>query len=104
MTSVRLATHEDREPIIGLCKLLHGENGLFPLSLSRVQNMLDRAFNREGAIIGVIGDVGEPVATIYLGINQVAYSDAFSITEEFNFVHPDHRRSDFAKQLLAYAK
>lgn len=104
MTAVRLAVPEDESKIIDLCKMLHEENGLFPLSMPKVKGMIDRAFNREGAIIGVIGEIGEPVASIYLDINQVVYSEAFSLTEQWNFVHPDFRRSDCAKRLLAYAK
>lgn len=101
---VRLAVPEDRDAIIALTTELHGENGLFPRSEPKVQAMLDRHFNRERAIIGVIGPVGAPVATIYLDLTQVDYSDDWVLIEQFNFVHPDHRRSNYARQLIAYAK
>jgi len=99
-----MAVSADRGGIVNLCKMLHEENGLFPLSEPRLNIMLDRAFDKSGAIIGVIGDVGEPVASIYLGLNQVVYSDAWTLMEEWNFVHPNFRRTDYAKSLLGYAK
>lgn len=101
---VRLARPEDREAILGLTTLLHGENGLFAISPRKVEIMLDRFYNREGALIGVIGEIGAPVATIYLGIDQLIYTDDWTLVEQWNFVHPDHRRSNFASQLICYAK
>lgn len=101
---VRLALPEDREGIVSLTRLLHDENGLFALAPTKVEVMLDRFYKREGAIIGVIGDVGAPVAVIYLSIHQPIYTNDWVLGEEFNFVHPDHRRTRHARNLIAYAK
>lgn len=101
---VRLAQIEDYEALIGLCKAVHTEIGLFNFSERKVRGLLDRAFNREGSIIGVIGEVGSPLACIYLALEQIYYSEDWHISELWNFVHPEHRRSDYAKQLLEFAK
>lgn len=101
---VRMAEPADREAILALTALLHNENGLFALSPPKVQRMLDRYFDREGAVIGVIGSVGKPVGTIYLGLDQLIYTDDYALVEQWNFVHPDHRRTNYATQLIAYAK
>lgn len=101
---VRMAVPEDRKPLWELMITLHGENGLFSVSPAKVERMLDRFYNQEGAMIGVVGPVGAPVGAIYLEISQVVYSDDWLLVEQFNFVHPDHRRSSYAKQLIAYAK
>lgn len=101
---VRLAVIEDRPAIVALTNELHGENGLFRIASGKVDHMLDRYFNREGAVIGVIGDVGAPVATIYLGIDQLVYTDDWALVEQWNFVHPEHRRTNYARQLIGYAK
>lgn len=101
---VRMAEPADRARLHDLMILLHGENGLFSISPSKVDAMLDRYYNRERTMIGVIGDVGDPVAAIYLEITQVVYSDDWMLCEQFAFVHPDHRRSHHARQLIAYAK
>lgn len=101
---VRLATPEDEPALVAMCQLLHTENGLYPLSMEKVHRVLGRAFNREGAIIGVIGDVGAPIASIYLELSESIYSDTWQLLEQWSYVHPDHRRSDCAKKLLEYAK
>lgn len=103
-SDVRLAEPADRERLRDLMILLHGENGLFSVSPVKVDAMLDRFYNRQGALIGAIGDVGSPVAAIYLEISQVVYSDDWLLIEQYSFVHPDHRRSTYARQLIAYAK
>lgn len=103
-SDVRMAAPADRERLWELMLQLHGENGLFSVSKSKVDVMLDRFYAREGALIGVIGDEGDPVAAIYLEITQVVYSDDWILCEQFNFTHPDHRRSTYARQLIAYAK
>lgn len=102
--TVRLATPEDRPALRQMCIALHEENGLFPLNVDKLDVALDRYFNRDGAIIGVIGPVGEPVACIYIGLSQFFYTDAWTLMEEWAFVLPDHRRSTYAQDLIAYAK
>lgn len=104
MTPVRLAVQEDLAVLVPMCKMLHGENGLFPLSDEKLQELLDRHFQKRGAIIGVIGEVGNPLASIYLGITQFSYSDEWLLLEEWTFVHPDHRKTNYARSLIAYAK
>lgn len=84
--------------------MLHGENGLFSLSLKKRDALLDRYYNREGSIIGVIGDVGDPVASIYLALTQPEYTDDWGLVEIWAHVHPEHRRSTHAKHLTDYAK
>jgi hypothetical protein len=101
---VRLALPEDKQALVDLTTMLHGENGLFALSLTKRDALLDRYYNREGAIIGVIGEVGAPVGTIYLSITQPEYTDEWGICEVWNFVHPDHRKSNHAVHLVEYAK
>ncbi len=101
---VRLAVPEDRDGLVRLTDMLHGENGLFSLSPRKRDGLLDRYYRREAAIMGVIGDVGEPVATIYLSISQPEYTDDFALVETWNFVAPEHRRTTYARQLIAYAK
>lgn len=103
-TVVRLAQPEDEDGLVELCHLLHEENGLFPLSEPKVRALVKRATDRKGGIIGVIGDLGQPVAGIQLAIDQMYYSDAYFLAEGFNFVRPECRKSDYAKRLIAYAK
>jgi GNAT superfamily N-acetyltransferase len=101
---VRFAVPADEDKIISMISMLHDENGLFPLSADRVRAYMQRYFRKEGALIGVVGEPGEPVGSIYLEIGQPYYSESFYLNEAWNFVHPDHRRSDYAKKLLGWAK
>jgi hypothetical protein len=102
--TVRLAVAEDRNSLRSMCVMLHEENGMFPLNLEKLDRALDRYFNRDGAVIGVIGEPGAPVASIYLGITQFFYTDAWTLMEEWAFVMPDHRRTTYAQDLITYAK
>jgi len=101
---VRLAVPADEDKIVAMITMLHDENGLFPLSERKVRDYMQRAFLGQGAMIGVIGDVGDPVASIYLGIEQPYYSDTWYLNEAWNFVHPDYRKPGYAKKLLEWAK
>jgi hypothetical protein len=101
---VRLAVEADRPALVDLTTLLHGENGLFSLSLKKRDALLDRYFAKQGSIIGVIGEVGAPVATIYLALTQPEYTDDWALVEVWNFVADGHRQSTHAKHLIEYAK
>lgn len=102
---VRLAVPQDRDGLVNHCHMLHEENGLFALSVTRIQHLLDRFFNREGALIGVIGDVGEPDASFYLSFECPYYSDQWQLVEFWNFVMPprDHK-AGHARALIEWAK
>lgn len=103
-TIVRLAVPEDMDGIVRMIFELHDENGLFPLSEARIREYMQRYLDGRGAVIGVVGDVGSPVASIYLAFDQPYYSEAFFLNEAWNFVHPDHRNKRYAGQLINFAK
>ena len=52
---VRKAEPRDREPILEICRQNHAENGQFALSMPKVEAMVDKAFNRGGAITAGYG-------------------------------------------------
>lgn len=101
---VRIATAADGDDLIELCKLLHSENGVFAMDQTRVRATLDRAFRREGGLIGVIGNPGHVEGAIVLQISQLWYSEQWCLEELFSFVSPRFRRSTNAKDLIAFAK
>jgi GNAT superfamily N-acetyltransferase len=101
---VRLATWEDEHELLALCQRLHDENGLYEMSPEKVRNMLYRAFNRQGGIIGVIGAPGHIEGAVCLMIGQTWYSDEWFLDELFNYVLPEHRRSNNAKDLINFAQ
>jgi Acetyltransferase (GNAT) family len=104
-SQVRLATKEDREEIFRLCKLLHSENGLFPMDDDLVQETMMKGINRNGGILGVIGPTGGPLeGMIYMLISNFWYSRKPHLEELFSYVPPEYRKSNHAKSLIEFAK
>lgn len=100
---VRLANPDDEEGIMALCRMLHEENGLFPLDDDMVRDTIRKAFNKQG-FIGVIGAKDALEGIIYMVISNFWYSKKPHLEELFNYVHPDHRKSEHAKSLIEFAK
>lgn len=102
---VRLAVPDDEEGLMQHARLLHEENGLFSFDERKARALLNRAFSRQNGIIGVIGEVGEPEASIYLSLEQTYYSSDWQLVELWNFVQPPRqRRGGYARLLIEFAK
>lgn len=101
---VRTATREDIPQIFKLGRILFEENAITGWSEQRIVEAVNRAINGQGAVIGVIGDVGRLEAMIYLFVAKFWYTDDPHLEEVYNFVHPDYRKSDNAKALIDFAK
>ena len=102
--AVRLATPADEDGIMSMCRELHAENGPHPLDEDKLRDMLRRAFDRQGGIVAVIGPPDDLRGCIYLSLEPVWFSQDYQLSELFNFVRPEHRRSGYAKALILYAK
>jgi hypothetical protein len=103
-TRVRIATAEDEEEIMELCRELHEENGLFSLNEEKVRETLRKAFNRQGNLIGVIGEKGSIQAVVCMILSSFWYSDDPHWEELWAYVVPEYRKSNNAKDLIAFAK
>jgi len=101
---VRLATRNDKPDLVALCHELHADNGLFPMDEEMVDEMLERAFNRRGGIIGVIDGDDKIAACIYILISNFWYSRQNHLEELFSFVRPEHRKSKHAATLIEFAQ
>lgn len=100
---VRKAVISDRQEILDLCQENWRDNGQFSLSLSKVEGMVDKAFNRGGAVIGVVG--GDNIeGMMLLNIGQFWYTDDYCLEEVQNYVRPQYRRSTHAKDMIAFGK
>jgi N-acetylglutamate synthase-like GNAT family acetyltransferase len=104
METVRIATRADEPEIIRLLKIMHAEGGMLPLSIPRAREMFNRAFDKTGGIIGVIGPKNDIKAMIFLNISHYWYTDECHVEEIYNFVRQDHRKSEYAKDLINFAK
>ena len=103
-TIVRLATRADETQMFDLCKALHAENGLFAMNDDAVHEMLNRAFDKKGGIIGVIDGDGGIAGAIYMLISRFWYSQDNHLEELFSFIRPQSRKSNYATDLVSFAK
>lgn len=103
-SKVRLARASDELEIIANLKLMHAEGGWSPLDVDRCRTLFARAWDRKGGILAVIGAPGHIRAMLYLLITNAWYTSENHLEELFCWVHPDHRKSDYGKLLIEYAK
>ena len=103
-TRVRIAAPFEEGAIMGMCRELHAENGIFKLSENKVRHILGRAFNREGGILGVIGAPDHLEAMIYIQMSSMWYTDDSCLEELYTYVRPAFRRSRNAVDLLHFSK
>lgn len=104
VSRVRMAERCDADDVVGLCRELHAENDMFAMSEHRVRAALDLHFDRNGGVIGVIGDPGHIEGTIVLRTAMPWSSDTAVLEELFSYVLPAHRRSTNARDLIEFAQ
>lgn len=103
---VRVADNSDRSAVLSLCMMLYEENGekSFSVSGHKMENVVDNVLNKRGGIMGVIGKGENIKGMICLVLEAPWYSEDWGLYELFNFVHPQHRASNYAKSLIVFAK
>jgi GNAT superfamily N-acetyltransferase len=101
---VRLAVLEDVPALMDLMRTAAEEDAQHPMDEYKVFNMIRRYFDQQGALLAVIGEIGSPVAYLLMVVEPIWYSSDAQLLELSLFVHPDHRRSNFAKQLMSFSK
>lgn len=108
MDEVRIATRADEAEIIQMLHIMHFENGMMPLDERCASEFFNRAFDRKGGIIGVIGAAGDIRAMIYLLVTRFWYTADNHLEECFNFVRPDMRNPAnghrYAETLIKFAQ
>jgi GNAT superfamily N-acetyltransferase len=83
---------------------MHAEGGLLSLDVDCAREMFARSFNKTGGIIGIIGDKTRIHAMISLLITRWWYTRENHLEEIFAYVHPDYRKSNYARTLIEFAK
>ena len=101
---VHIAEQKDEEELMVLCRNLALENAMFPVSDDKVRAMLRRAFNREGGVLGIIGESGKIEGMIYMMVSTFWYSDKPYLEELFLYVSPEYRKSKNAIELMKFSK
>lgn len=101
---VRLATKRDEGEIFGLLLMLHAENAPFSMNRDKVIAGIQWATERKGGVIFCIDEGSRVVASLGMTIAVDWYTDDEYLMERWNFVHPDYRKSDYARRLLEQGK
>lgn len=102
---VRFALPQDARQLLELTRLVHAENGLFPLSEAKVKHEIEGAIRQETGVIGVIGVPGAPLGAAWLTGGTEWYTETPALLERYIFVHPDHRDGTrYAHDLLSWAQ
>lgn len=102
---VKLATPEDYPEIMRLLLSAHSEIGKYPISMQKLTSLVAMHFNGSGAIVAVIeGGGGKLCGIVCLMVSTPWYSENFLLQEMILFVDPDSRKSNYAKQLMIFAK
>jgi GNAT superfamily N-acetyltransferase len=101
---IRIAQRSEEAELIEVCRELWEENGLFSFSEDKVRAILQRSFDKNLAMVGVIGAPGKIEACACLLITQFYYSDDWHIEELWNYVRPPYRRSEHARAMVEWAK
>jgi hypothetical protein len=105
INGVEFATRRDENDIFALLMTMHGEMGFFRVNPDKVTKGIQHATNREGGFIWVIKDKDHVVATLGMVFALDWYSDDEYLSERWNYVHPQYRRStDYARRLIEQAK
>lgn len=101
---VRCAQPSEEAEIMQMCRKLHEENGLYTIDDDLVRDMMRRAFERRGGILGVIGKPGSIEAMIYLLLSTYWASRDSHLEELFAYVRPEHRKSNHSATLVKFAR
>lgn len=101
---IRSATLQDFDVILPLLILRHKEGRFGSFSLYEVRNRFDLILSGHGIIGVIVNPSGVAEASIGLVLARFWYSRDPHIEDQWNFVHPDYRRTDHAKSLMAFAK
>lgn len=103
--NVRAARPEDEDNIFKLLCLLYDENAPFQMSEKKVRRMIAEGARDRSVIIGVIdapdGTIAGSVGALFA---QWWHTEDWHIDEMWNFVHPEHRKSSYARDLISYMK
>jgi len=102
---VRYAMPEDYPQIIAMSEALHEENGHQSIDYPTAEAAIMDAINRNRAVIGIIGPVGDIQGIVFLRFASFWYSSDVFLEELFLYVPPQYRKgTGHARALLTFAR
>lgn len=102
--AVRIATEADEPAIHALMLLDCRENAapVAPIDEDRIREQYQAGTQKRGGVVGIIDGPHGAVGIVVLVPMQWWWSRAFYYQEMCLFVHPDHRRSNHARDLQQF--
>ncbi len=102
--TVRVAGPPDEDDVLALLMMDLEQNAarIAPIDAKKVLDHIQMGTRRRGGIVGVIGRPA--VAVVVLIPYQWWWSNGWYWQELVNFVHPDHRKSTHADDLMNFCK
>ena len=117
---VRLAEPADEDALLSMVQEMHADaewglrdhqGGLFPFSPDKARAAIQRAIipqrndpDANNAWIGVVGVPGGDLrGSAYVHVAAPWCSEGTYLTEVWNWVYPEHRRSDVSKSLISFS-
>lgn len=102
--TVRAAVPADYPHIISMAERLWAENAHDEIDYPTAEAAIMEAINRNKAMIGIIGGVGDIQGIVFLRFASFWYSKRVFLEELFLYVPPEHRHTHNARKLLTFAK
>lgn len=105
--TVRVATIDDEQDVYDLLLLWWKEHAahVAPIAPERLAHDIKLCTRENQGTVAVVDDNdGRPVGVILMVLTQWSFSNAWFIRELYTFVHPDHRKSRHAQDLVQFGK
>lgn len=101
---VRGATQDDAEILLRHVVPIYSEGALQPISTAKIELLVQRCIDRDGAIAGIIDGPDGIEASIGLAVESFEYSDHAHLAGKWLGVAPAFRRVNHASRLIQFAK
>lgn len=105
--NVRIAQHGDENALYHFIEAGAQESAIYPMSGYKVNQFIDASIARTHPIvIGIIDspDGKEIAASMCIVYEQLWYTDEWHLSELWNNVRPDYRKTNYAKDLIQFGK
>ena len=95
---------QDANRIYDFLLNLNQENAVFALSEPKSRESIASCLDPKRGVVGIIDNGNGIEGCVGLRASQMWYSDDWFFDELWNYVHPDYRKSNHAKNLIEFAK
>ena len=103
-TTVRVANPSDEDEVMRLMRAAFDEQPIFALNEQKMRDKIRTCTERRGGVLGVVDGTKGLEGYLIAELSQYWYTDEWHLGELSNFVHPEHRGTTHARDLINFAK